>query len=107
MSEIRMTPEKRLKVFSGRGFPELAQEVADELGIPLTPTSAYDFANGEIFVRFEESVRGCDAFVIQSHTEPLNKQIMEQLIMVDALKRASAKRITVVVPFYEIGRAHV
>jgi ribose-phosphate pyrophosphokinase len=104
MSEIRMTPEKRLKVFSGRGFPELAQEVADELGIPLTPTSAYDFANGEIFVRFEESVRGCDAFVIQSHTEPLNKQIMEQLIMVDALKRASAKRITVVVPFYGYAR---
>jgi len=99
-----MTPEKRLKVFSGRGFPELAQEVADELGIPLTPTSAYDFANGEIFVRFEESVRGCDAFVIQSHTEPLNKQIMEQLIMVDALKRASAKRITVVVPFYGYAR---
>ena len=59
----------------------------------------YDFANGEIFVRFEESVRGCDAFVIQSHTTPVNKQIMEQLIMVDALKRASAKRITVVAPF--------
>lgn len=104
MSEIRLTPEKRLRVFSGRGYPELAQEVVDELGIQLTPTSAYDFANGEIFVRFEESVRGCDAFVIQSHTSPLNKQIMEQLIMVDALKRASAKRITVVVPFYGYAR---
>ena len=104
MGEIRLSSEKRLRLFTGRGYPELAQEVADELGIPLTPTSAYDFANGEIFVRFEESVRGCDAFVIQSHTEPLNKQIMEQLIMVDALKRASAKRITVVVPFYGYAR---
>ncbi len=104
MGEIRLSSEKRLRLFTGRGYPELAQEVADELGIRLTPTSAYDFANGEIFVRFEESVRGCDAFVIQSHTEPLNKQIMEQLIMVDALKRASAKRITVVVPFYGYAR---
>ena len=104
MGEIRLSSEKRLRLFTGRGYPELAQEVADELGIRLTPTSAYDCANGEIFVRFEESVRGCDAFVIQSHTEPLNKQIMEQLIMVDALKRASAKRITVVVPFYGYAR---
>ena len=93
-----------MRLFSGRGYPELAEAVATELGIPLTPTSAYDFANGEIFVRFEESVRGCDAFVIQSHAAPVNKQIMEQLIMVDALKRASAKRITVVAPFYGYAR---
>ncbi len=99
-----MSSEKRLRHFSGRGFPELSEAVAAELGIPLTPTSAYDFANGEIFVRFEESVRGCDAFVLQSHTAPVNKQIMEQLIMVDALKRASAKRITVVAPFYGYAR---
>lgn len=99
-----MSSEKRLRLFSGRGFPELSEAVAAELGIPLTPTSAYDFANGEVFVRFEESVRGCDAFVIQSHTAPVNKQIMEQLIMVDALKRASAKRITVVAPFYGYAR---
>jgi len=104
LSEIRLSSEKRLRLFSGRGFPELSDAVATELGIPLTPTSAYDFANGEIFVRFEESVRGCDAFVIQSHTAPVNKQIMEQLIMVDALKRASAKRITVVAPFYGYAR---
>ena len=83
-------------LFSGRAHPELAEEVAEELGIELVPTSAYDFANGEIYVRYEESVRGCDAFVIQSHTAPINQWIMEQLIMVDALKRASAKRITVV-----------
>ena len=104
MSEIRLSSEKRLRLFSGRGFPELSDAVAAELGIPLTPTTAYDFANGEVFVRFEESVRGCDAFVIQSHTAPVNKQIMEQLIMVDALKRASAKRITVVAPFYGYAR---
>jgi len=99
-----LSSEKRLRLFSGRGFPELSEAVAAELGIPLTPTSAYDFANGEIFVRFEESVRGCDAFVLQSHTAPVNKQIMEQLIMIDALKRASAKRITVVAPFYGYAR---
>ena len=104
MSEIRLSSEKRLRLFTGRAFPELAQEVGDELGIPLTPTSAYDFANGEIFVRFEESVRGCDAFVLQSHATPVNKHIMEQLIMVDALKRASAKRITVIAPFYGYTR---
>ena len=99
-----MSSEKKLRLFSGRGFPELSEQVATELGIPLTPTSAYDFANGEIFVRFEESVRGCDAFVIQSHSNPINKQIMEQLIMIDALKRASAKRMTVVAPFYAYAR---
>jgi ribose-phosphate pyrophosphokinase len=104
LSELRLTSEKKLRIFSGRGYPELAEAVAAELGIPITPTSAYDFANGEIFVRFEESVRGCDAFVIQSHAAPVNKQIMEQLIMVDALKRASAKRITVVTPFYGYAR---
>ena len=104
MNEIRLSSEKRLRLFTGRAYPELADEVAAELGIPITPTSAYDFANGEIFVRFEESVRGSDAFVIQSHSAPVNKQIMEQLIMVDALKRASAKRITVVLPFYSYAR---
>ncbi len=104
MGEIRLSSEKRLRLFTGRGYPELADDVALELGVELTPTSAYDFANGEIFVRFEESVRGCDAFVLQSHSAPVNKQIMEQLIMVDALKRASAKRITVVTPFYGYAR---
>ncbi len=104
MTFIRATGQKKLMLFSGRAHRELAEAVADELGIELTPTAAYDFANGEIFVRFEESVRGSDAFVIQSHTAPLNKWIMEQLIMVDALKRASAKRITVVTPFYGYAR---
>jgi ribose-phosphate pyrophosphokinase len=101
---VKRTPEKNLMLFSGRANPELAAEVAEGLEIGLVPTSAYDFANGEIYVRFEESVRGCDAFVMQSHTKPINQWIMEQLLMVDALKRASAKRITVVLPFYGYAR---
>jgi ribose-phosphate pyrophosphokinase len=96
--------QKRLVLIAGRSHPELAEHVAKELGVDLVETQAYDFANGEIFVRFEESVRGCDAFVLQSHTDPINKWIMEQLLMVDALKRASAKRITVVMPFYGYAR---
>jgi len=91
-------------IFSGRAHPELADAVAAELGIHVVATQAYEFANGEIYVRYEESVRGCDAYVIQSHTVPINEWIMEQLIMVDALKRASAKRITVVLPFYGYAR---
>ncbi len=95
---------KKMMLFSGRAFPELGLEIADFLGIEPTPTTLFDFANGEIFVRFLESVRGCDAFVLQSHTEPINKWIMEHLIMVDALKRASANRITVVTPFFGYAR---
>jgi ribose-phosphate pyrophosphokinase len=91
-------------LFSGRAYPELAEEIAQAVGVTVTPTSVYDFANGEIYVRYEESVRGCDAFVIQSHTHPINTWLMETLIMVDALKRASAKRITVVAPFYPYSR---
>jgi len=96
--------EKRLVLISGRAHPELADDVARALGVELVPTTAYDFANGEIYVRFGESVRGTDAFVLQSHTAPINQWIMEQLLMVDALKRASAKTITVVMPFYGYSR---
>jgi ribose-phosphate pyrophosphokinase len=101
---ITATGEKRLLVISGRAFPGLAEEIAGCLGIETTPTRLYDFANGEIFVRFLESVRGSDVFVVQSHTGPINQWIMEHLIMVDALKRASAKRITVVAPFFGYAR---
>lgn len=104
MTGMKKTTEKNLMVFSGRAHPALSEEVATLLGTELVPTSAYKFANSEIYVRFEESVRGCDAFVIQSHTAPINEWIMEHLIMVDALKRASAKRITVVMPFYGYAR---
>ena len=96
--------KKNLMLFSGRAHPALGEAVAQELGIELVPMTARDFANGEIFVRFEESVRGCDAFVIQSHTQPLNKWLMEQLLMIDALKRGSAKRITAILPFYPYAR---
>jgi ribose-phosphate pyrophosphokinase len=101
---ITTSGQKKLMLFSGRSHPELTQEIAGCLGVEPTPTRLSDFANGEIFVRFLESVRGCDAFVVQSHTAPINRWIMEQLIMVDALKRASAKRITVVMPFFGYAR---
>jgi ribose-phosphate pyrophosphokinase len=95
---------KNLMLFSGRAHPELAEQVAKELDVAVTAQTARDFANGEIFVRFDESVRGCDAFVLQSHPFPLNKWLMEQLIMIDALKRGSAKRITAILPFYPYAR---
>jgi ribose-phosphate pyrophosphokinase len=98
-----MTVQK-VMLFAGRSHPELAEAVAKHVDVPLTPQSVYDFANGEIFVRFEESVRGSDAFVLQSHCAPINTWIMEQLITVDALKRASARRITAVMPFYGYSR---
>ncbi len=104
MTGITATGEKKLMLFSGRAHPELTSEIAQNLGIEPTPARLFDFANGEIFVRFMESVRGSDAFVVQSHTAPINQWIMEQLIMVDALKRASAKRITVVAPFFGYAR---
>ncbi|MEU0986538.1 MULTISPECIES: ribose-phosphate diphosphokinase [unclassified Streptomyces] len=104
MTGIKTTGEKKLMLFSGRAHPELAEEVAHQLGVSLVPTKAFDFANGEIYVRFQESARGADCFLMQSHTAPINKWIMEQLIMIDALKRASARSITVIVPFYGYAR---
>ena len=104
MTGTTAASEKKMMLFSGRAFPELGEEIAGCLGIDPTPSRLYDFANGEIFVRYLESVRGCDAFVVQSHTAPINQWIMEHLIMVDALKRASAKRITVVAPFFGYAR---
>ncbi|MEU0488066.1 ribose-phosphate diphosphokinase [Nocardiopsis changdeensis] len=104
MTGMKATGQKNLMLFSGRTHPSLAEEVAKELGIEVVPTRFDTFANGEIFVRYLESVRGSDAFVIQAHADPINESIMEQLIMVDALKRASAKRITVVTPFFGYAR---
>ena len=101
---ITATPKKNLVLVSGRAHPALAEAVAKELGTELVSTDAKTFSNGEIYARYGESVRGSDVFVIQAHTEPINEWVMEQLIMVDALKRASAKRITVVAPFYPYAR---
>jgi len=104
VADIKITGQKRLVIVTGRAHPQLAIDIADELDADIVHTDARTFANGEIYARYDESVRGCDAFVIQSHTSPINEWLMEQLIMVDALKRASAKRITVVSPFYPYAR---
>ena len=104
MTGFKRPNVKHLMLFSGRAYPELAAEVAEILDVDIVPTRAISYANSEIYVRFEESVRGSDAFVLQSHAAPVNEWLMEQLIMVDALKRASASRITVVAPFYPYAR---
>ncbi|HEX2029779.1 MAG TPA: ribose-phosphate diphosphokinase [Actinomycetota bacterium] len=105
MAQAReIVTKKRMMLFSGTAHPRLAQEIADALGVTLTDPHLSRFASGEIYVRYEESVRGTDAFVIQTHADPVNEAIMEQAIMIDALKRASAKRITAVVPYYGYSR---
>ncbi|MGP9836514.1 ribose-phosphate diphosphokinase [Arthrobacter sp. 179] len=104
MSELRHNVDNKLVLAAGRAHPELAEEIASALDTELLPLSAYDFANGEIYVRSGESVRGKDVFVIQAHPAPLNNWLMEQLIMIDSMKRASARRITVVSPFYPYAR---
>jgi ribose-phosphate pyrophosphokinase len=96
--------KKRLVVVSGRSHPTLATDVADALGTQLAPTEHRTFASGEIYTRFEVSIRGCDVFVVQSFGNPVNEWLMELLIMLDALKRASAKRITVVAPYFPYSR---
>jgi ribose-phosphate pyrophosphokinase len=101
---IEKAASKQLVIASGRAHQGLAQEVAEILQTDLVPVTAYDFANGETFVRYERSVRGVDAFIIQSHPNPVNHWLMEQLLMVDAMNRASAKRITVVAPFFPYAR---
>ena len=98
------TPDKKLALVTGRAYPEQAHETAKYLGIDVLETTAYDFANGEMYVRYTESVRGADVFVLQSHYKPINKAIMEQLIMIDALKRASARSITAVCPLLGYSR---
>lgn len=103
-NSIPGTGERTLVLATGRAHPELAEAVAKELGIELLPTSAYDFANSETYVRFSESVRGTDIFLLQSHTAPVNQWLMEQLLMVDAAKRGSARTVTAVAPFYAYAR---
>ncbi len=98
------TPDKKLALVTGRAYPEQAVETAKYLGTDVLETTAYDFANGEMYVRYTEPVRGADAFIMQAHTEPINKWIMEQLIMIDALKRASARSITAVCPLLGYSR---
>jgi ribose-phosphate pyrophosphokinase len=104
MSTLSVAGRKSLVLLSGGAYPDLAEEIAAHIGVTMTPTTRREFANGELFIRPNESVRGTDAFVIQAYPQPINKWVMESLILVDALKRASAKRITVVAPFYPYSR---
>jgi ribose-phosphate pyrophosphokinase len=101
---LREVTRKRLMVFSGTAFPELGEEVATGIGVTLGSVEVSRFSNGEIYVRYLESVRGVDAFVVQTCAEPVNDNLMELAIMIDALKRASAKRITAVMPYYGYSR---
>jgi ribose-phosphate pyrophosphokinase len=93
-----------LKIFTGNANPELAQKIADYLAIPLGKASVTRFPEGEIFAKIEENVRGCDVFLVQSTCPPPNENLMELLVMIDALRRASAERITAVVPYYGYAR---
>jgi len=102
--ETEIITRKRMMVFSGSTHPNLSEEIVAHLGIQLCGAELNRFASGEIYFRADESVRGADAFVIQTHATPINESIMEQLVMIDALKRASAKRITAVIPYYGYSR---
>jgi ribose-phosphate pyrophosphokinase len=101
---VEIVTKKKLLLFSGTTHPALSQEISDQLGVPISPCKISRFASGEIYVRAEDSVRGADVFVIQTHADPVNESIMEQLVLLDAMKRASAKRITAVVPYYGYSR---
>ena len=107
---MEVVTKKRMMIFSGSSYPELAREVADHLGMRLGEVSTAQFANGELYARFTESVRGADVYVLQSHVSipggmSINDFVIEQLIMLDALKRASAKRTVAVIPYYGYSRS--
>ncbi len=101
---MEVTPIRRLELVTGLSHPQLAEEIASCLGVTLSETNIRRFADGEIHCRFDTSMRGADMFIVQTHSGPVNDSIMEQLIMVDAAKRASARRITVVCPYYGYSR---
>jgi ribose-phosphate pyrophosphokinase len=101
---MELVPKKRLMLFAGSGHRSLSTEIAESLGVPLSSVTLSNFANGELYCRYDENMRGADVFVLQTHCEPINDRIFEQLIMIDAAKRASAKRITAVCPFYGYAR---
>ena len=91
-------------MFSGRAHPALAEDIAGHLGVELGEANLREFANGEIYCKYDISIRGCDVFIVQTHASPVNDSLMEHLIMIDAAKRASAKRITAVCPYYGYSR---
>lgn len=99
-----ITHGKNIKVFTGNANPKLAQDIANIIGVPLGKSDVYTFSDGEICVNINETVRGSDVFVVQSTSTPVNDHLMELLIMIDAFKRASAGRITAVIPYYGYAR---
>jgi ribose-phosphate pyrophosphokinase len=101
---VELVTKKRLQIYSGRSHPELASSIVGHLGVELGDANLKTFPNGEIKCQLGESVRGADVFIIQTHCHPVNESLMEQLIMIDTAKRASAKRITAVVPYYGYSR---
>jgi len=101
---LTQTTEKRLMIVSGEGFPELAEKIADRLDLDLSGVELVKFPGGELYARYLESVRGADMFIVQSLCEPVNENLMQMLIMIDAAKRASAKRIVAVIPWYAYSR---
>src|SRR6266536_2771495 len=101
---IERGPSKRLMLFSGRSHPALAQKIADKLGIQVGDVSLRTFADGNTYCRYEESIRGADLFIVQTSSPPVDQHLMELLIMIDAAKLASAKRITAVLPLYPYSR---
>lgn len=101
---MKEVTRKKLMIFCGRSYPELGRQIAGHLGISLGKVELKTFSNGELYVRYQESVRGADVFVIQTCSEPINDNIMELLLMIDALERASAKRISAVIPYYGYSR---
>jgi ribose-phosphate pyrophosphokinase len=103
-SSMRRHPERSLMLFSGRGNPDLSERIAEKLGIALGRVSLRTFADGEIYCKYEESIRGADVFIVQPTTRPVNENLMELLIMVQAAKLASAYRVVAVVPWYGYSR---
>jgi ribose-phosphate pyrophosphokinase len=101
---IRMMDPDRIKIFTGNANPALAQEICDFLGLPLGLSSVKTFADGEIYLQIHENVRGADVFVVQPTSKPVDRNLMELLLMMDALRRASADRITAVLPYYGYAR---
>ncbi len=102
--EMELVPKRRLALFSGRSHPQLATEIGAALGVQLGEANLREFANGEVHCRFGGSIRGSDVYILQTHCRPVNDSVMEQLIMIDAAKRASAERITAVCPYYGYSR---
>jgi ribose-phosphate pyrophosphokinase len=101
---VELVSKKKLMLFAGQGNEELSHEIAECLEVPLGEIKLSTFSSGELYARFGESIRGADVFIVQSHCDPINDRIMQQLLMIDAAKRASARRITAVCPFYGYAR---